>query len=590
MSTLQVQAELLERRSALDAKCVDLALQFVQNLATAEDLFARAVNRASAILVTGLLETDFGSGAESSRRRAALLAIGKMASVLSAEVGEHANELQTVAAAELTELSAAAAQRTLLLASRRAGRQRDERAALEALGQAKLHRQEMSAAAAAAAGAAAAAAAAAVADSGSGSGGAFAAAGGEVRCAAGAGEACPWLLDVQVQACEQAVHECHMGWVAELGIGWRQLADTECAHTAGCQRALALCSHALRPRLLALTAAAETAAMAVDQLDGAEEWTGFGQAASRSLHSASEPTPPAPPNMAQVVYMGPVARRLPSLLGGGSWAAHLAVLTRAGVLHLFEGDGPYLESAQPQLSLALRGCCLRCTERQDPGALAAHRTAIAAAASIAAASTGGKGPTRGGAWAAAHDDALEDPRVSAGADGEGTEASARLQSRRCHLDGEGTEAASSVPTLELRTPATGRFGGGSIRYVLTAAGAVASAQWVKALAPYVTVEAEAPPAGGGGGGSGARAPSGVDAKLWASYLETVGVSGCAPVTAPLPVKGPSASGGQAEDVDTAGSVAADTAGSVAVDATDAAVAAEAIDDTDEVLRSSVDIL
>ena len=590
MSTLQVQAELLERRSALDAKCVDLALQFVQNLATAEDLFARAVNRASAILVTGLLETDFGSGAESSRRRAALLAIGKMASVLSAEVGEHANELQTVAAAELTELSAAAAQRTLLLASRRAGRQRDERAALEALGQAKLHRQEMSAAAAAAAGAAAAAAAAAVADSGSGSGGAFAAAGGEVRCAAGAGEACPWLLDVQVQACEQAVHECHMGWVAELGIGWRQLADTECAHTAGCQRALALCSHALRPRLLALTAAAETAAMAVDQLDGAEEWTGFGQAASRSLHSASEPTPPAPPNMAQVVYMGPVARRLPSLLGGGSWAAHLAVLTRAGVLHLFEGDGPYLESAQPQLSLALRGCCLRCTERQDPGALAAHRTAIAAAASIAAASTGGKGPTRGGAWAAAHDDALEDPRVSAGADGEGTEASARLQSRRCHLDGEGTEAASSVPTLELRTPATGRFGGGSIRYVLTAAGAVASAQWVQALAPYVTVEAEAPPAGGGGGGVGARAPSGVDAKLWASYLETVGVSGCAPVTAPLPVKGPSASGGQAEDVDTAGSVAADTAGSVAVDATDAAVAAEAIDDTDEVLRSSVDIL
>ena len=155
MSTLQVQAELLERRSALDAKCVDLALQFVQNLATAEDLFARAVNRASAILVTGLLETDFGSGAESSRRRAALLAIGKMASVLSAEVGEHANELQTVAAAELTELSAAAAQRTLLLASRRAGRQRDERAALEALGQAKHHRQEMTAAAAAAAAAAA---------------------------------------------------------------------------------------------------------------------------------------------------------------------------------------------------------------------------------------------------------------------------------------------------------------------------------------------------------------------------------------------------------------------------------------------------
>jgi hypothetical protein len=146
-----------------------------------------------------------------------------------------------------------------------------------------------------------------------------------------------------------------------------------------------------------------------------------------------------------------------------------------------------------------------------------------------------------------------------------------------------------VPTLELRTPATGRFGGGSIRYVLTAAGAVASAQWVKALAPYVTVEAEAPPAGGGGG-SGARAPSGVDAKLWASYLETVGVSGCAPVTAPRPVKGPSTRGGQAEDVDTAGSVAADTAGSVAVDATDAAVAAEAIDDTEEVLRSSVDIL
>jgi hypothetical protein len=147
-----------------------------------------------------------------------------------------------------------------------------------------------------------------------------------------------------------------------------------------------------------------------------------------------------------------------------------------------------------------------------------------------------------------------------------------------------------VPTLELRTPATGRFGGGSIRYVLTAAGAVASAQWVKALAPYVTVEAEAPPAGGGGGGGGARAPSGVDAKLWASYLETVGVSGCAPVTAPRPVKGPPTRGGQAEDVDTAGSVAADTAGSVAVDATDAAVAAEAIDDTDEVLRSSVDIL
>ena len=37
-----------------------------------------------------------------------------------------------------------------------------------------------------------------------------------------------------------------------------------------------------------------------------------------------------------------------------------------------------------------------------------------------------------------------------------------------------------------------------------------------------------------------------------------------------------------EDADTAGSVAADTAGS------DAADAAEAIDDTDEVLRSSVD--
>ena len=439
---------------------------------------------------------------------------------------------------------------------------------------------------AAATAAGAAAAAAAVADSGSGSGGAFAAAGGEVRCTAGAGEACPWLLDVQVQACEQAVHECHLGWVAELGIGWRQLADTECAHTAGCQRALALCSHALRPRLLALTAAAETAAMAVDQLDGAEEWTGFGQAASSSLHSASEPTPPAPPNMAQVVYMGPVARRLPSLLGGGSWAAHLAVLTRAGVMHLFEADGPYLESAQPQLSLALRGCCIRCTERQDPGALAAHRTAIAAAASTDAASTegkgltrGGKGLTRGGAWAAAHDDALKDQRVSAGPDGDGTAASAAAAAA----------AASSVPTIELRTPATGRFGGGSMRYVLTAAGAVASAQWVKALAPYVTVEAEAPPAGGGVVGGGARAPSGVDAKLWASYLETVGVSGCALVTAPQ-AEGPSACGGQkripcrtmVEDADTAGSVAADTAGS------DAADAAEAIDDTDEVLRSSVD--
>jgi hypothetical protein len=55
-------------------------------------------------------------------------------------------------------------------------------------------------------------------------------------------------------------------------------------------------------------------------------------------------------------------------------------------------------------------------------------------------------------------------------------------------------------------------------------------------------------------------------------------------------KGPPTRGGQAEDVDTVGSVAADPAGSVAVDATDAAVAAEAIDDTDEVLRSSVDIL
>lgn len=291
-STLQVQAELLENRSLLDGRCMDLALKFVRDLSTAEDLFAKAVSRASGALVTGLLATDFGSAAESSRRRCALIALSKMATALSAEVGAHANELQNDAASALVELSVDAGRRTAKLAAQRGTRLRDERTALEALGRAKARRHETTSAEPAAASAAATA----------------------VAAAAG-GEACPWLLDLQVQACEEAVHEGRVAWAAELGDAWRDLAASEVSHSDTCQRALALCTHALRPRLLAVTAAAEAAGAAVDQLDGAEEWTAFGQAAGRSLQAASEPAPPAPPNMARVVRMGRMSRRLPSLLG-----------------------------------------------------------------------------------------------------------------------------------------------------------------------------------------------------------------------------------------------------------------------------------
>ena len=88
-------------------------------------------------------------------------------------------------------------------------------------------------------------------------------------------------------------------------------------------RSLALCTHALRPRLHAAAAAAEAAAASVDALDGATEWTHFSQAAGRLLHRAVEPPPPPPPNMASVVRIGAVGRRVPSLLGSASWSVAL---------------------------------------------------------------------------------------------------------------------------------------------------------------------------------------------------------------------------------------------------------------------------
>ena len=242
-------------------------------------------------------------------------------------------------------------------------------------------------------------------------------------------------------ASHRAAHEAQQGWARELGAAQRELSEAETAHTEEWRRALATCSHGLRPRLVATCAAAEAAAAAVDAVDSAEEWAAFGRLAENLAHGAESPQPPpVGPSMSLVLKLGPVARRLPSLVGAASWSMHLAALTAGGWLHLF--DRRALDDPTPSLSIGVRGSTLKEERRTDSPAVAAHRLvtatrhAAAASAGVVDAST------------------LEPP-------------------------------VASVPALELRTAASGRFGGGSMRYVLTGGGEADTAEWGAALAAAI---------------------------------------------------------------------------------------------------------
>ena len=94
----------LSARSALDERCLALTQKFVQEMAAAEEAFAKAASKASGALVSGLLNTNF-AGDDGAARRRALIGASKMAATLASEMQAHAR-VQVESAASLAAVAA----------------------------------------------------------------------------------------------------------------------------------------------------------------------------------------------------------------------------------------------------------------------------------------------------------------------------------------------------------------------------------------------------------------------------------------------------------------------------------------------------